>query len=316
MDAASADATASAAAASDAREPAGSAARAVRVGTGDGGDADTSGTAEEGQVRVCDNCGKSPAKLRCTGCKAVWYCRRKCQVAGWKAGHKAVCKKPESRTASATVTRAVTLVHVWGVGAARAATGPLLCAWIGHSPQSHMACPVFRVRRAVKTRTKKPHVDEFAIAATDIGAGNFSRVMRARHKKTNEVFALKQLEKVKIARLRKRHPNVNNEIMMEKRVLSKLNHPGIVRLYHTFQVQWPGRRAGPAWARSGSVVPVRHAQCSRKRRAACCATGPGPPVFLAGARGWGRAVEQSHGRRPSGAWRTLGGWGASPAVRV
>ena len=94
-----------------------------------------------------------------------------------------------------------------------------------------MAGPVFRVRRAVKTRAKKPHV------ATDIGSGNFSRVMRARHKKTNEVFALKQLEKVKIARLRKRHPNVNNEIMMEKRVLSKLNHPGIVRLYHTFQVQ-------------------------------------------------------------------------------
>jgi len=61
--------------------------------------------------------------------------------------------------------------------------------------------------------------------------------MRATHLETKEVFALKQLEKVKIARLRKRHPNVNNEILMEKRVLMRLQHPGIVRLYHTFQVR-------------------------------------------------------------------------------
>lgn len=35
--------------------------------------------------------------------------------------------------------------------------------------------------------------------------------------------------------MKRRHPNIHNEILMEKRVLHKLNHPGIVPLYCTFQ---------------------------------------------------------------------------------
>jgi serine/threonine protein kinase len=35
--------------------------------------------------------------------------------------------------------------------------------------------------------------------------------------------------------MKKRHPNINNEILMEKRVLNKLSHPGIEILYNTFQ---------------------------------------------------------------------------------
>jgi serine/threonine protein kinase len=35
--------------------------------------------------------------------------------------------------------------------------------------------------------------------------------------------------------MKRRHPNINNEILMEKRVLNKLAHHGIVILYSTFQ---------------------------------------------------------------------------------
>lgn len=35
--------------------------------------------------------------------------------------------------------------------------------------------------------------------------------------------------------MKRRHPNIQNEILMEKRVLHKLNHPGVATLYCTFQ---------------------------------------------------------------------------------
>jgi serine/threonine protein kinase len=35
--------------------------------------------------------------------------------------------------------------------------------------------------------------------------------------------------------MERRHKNINNEIMMEKRVLNKLSHPNIVTMYGTFQ---------------------------------------------------------------------------------
>ena len=35
--------------------------------------------------------------------------------------------------------------------------------------------------------------------------------------------------------MERRHKNINNEIMMEKRVLNKLSHPNIVIMYGTFQ---------------------------------------------------------------------------------
>ncbi|GFH52917.1 hypothetical protein CTEN210_09393 [Chaetoceros tenuissimus] len=81
-----------------------------------------------------------------------------------------------------------------------------------------------------------------------LGEGNYSRVVSVRHVVTNEMFALKILEKKKVESLGKRqHPNVYNEIEMEKRVLGQRlqlvpeNDPfkegskRIVNLYHTFQ---------------------------------------------------------------------------------
>ena len=65
--------------------------------------------------------------------------------------------------------------------------------------------------------------------------GNFSKVIQATHRETKEVFALKVLETSHIHRLRVRHPNVFNEIQMEKKVLNELKHPNIIQLYHTFQ---------------------------------------------------------------------------------
>ena len=39
-----------------------------------------------------------------------------------------------------------------------------------------------------------------------------------------------------VDRMKRRHPNIYNEIYMEKEVLGRLRHPCIVRLYQTFQV--------------------------------------------------------------------------------
>lgn len=84
-----------------------------------------------------------------------------------------------------------------------------------------------------------------------LGEGNYSQVFVVRHIVTNEQFALKILDKSRVQQLAKRqHPNVYNEIEMEKRVLGKrlvvtsqdMNKEDflqgskrIVRLYYTFQ---------------------------------------------------------------------------------
>jgi len=44
-------------------------------------------------MRGCAHCGdRVKALQRCSRCREVWYCGRECQVAGWKSGHKKVCK--------------------------------------------------------------------------------------------------------------------------------------------------------------------------------------------------------------------------------
>ena len=44
--------------------------------------------------RVCEQCG-DPAKLKCSACRAAWYCSPICQKAAWKAGHKFKCHPAE-----------------------------------------------------------------------------------------------------------------------------------------------------------------------------------------------------------------------------
>lgn len=58
---------------------------------------------------------------------------------------------------------------------------------------------------------------------------------QAEHRRTGKPFALKMIEKAEVNRLKRRHENVYNEIYMEKRALTKLSHPNIVRMHSTFQ---------------------------------------------------------------------------------
>ncbi len=96
-----------------------------------------------------------------------------------------------------------------------------------------------------------PSIREFKIVQ-DLGEGNYSRVVAVQHLVTKEHFALKIIEKKKCEDLAKRqHPNVWNEIQMEKNILGTRlwNDEGedesgnkkyswcrrIVHLFHTFK---------------------------------------------------------------------------------
>ena len=68
-----------------------------------------------------------------------------------------------------------------------------------------------------------------------LGEGNFSSIVKCKLKSTGKVYAVKMIEKQKVERMKRRHPNINNEIFMEKRVLHRLKHANIVPLYSTFQ---------------------------------------------------------------------------------
>jgi serine/threonine protein kinase len=95
-----------------------------------------------------------------------------------------------------------------------------------------------KVETSIKFAARPVSIREFK-AGKELGYGNFSEILLVTHKKTGEVFSLKRLEKKKAADLAKRqHPNVYNEISMERRVLLERippTNPFIVRMYHAFQ---------------------------------------------------------------------------------
>lgn len=64
---------------------------------------------------------------------------------------------------------------------------------------------------------------------------HFHPFYKAEHKRTRKAFAVKMIEKAEVSRLKRRHQNVYNEIFMEKRALTKLAHPNIIRMHSTFQ---------------------------------------------------------------------------------
>jgi len=91
---------------------------------------------------------------------------------------------------------------------------------------------------SIKYAKRPISIKEFKITG-DLGHGNFSEIVTVEHKVTKEHFALKKIAKKQAADLAKRqHPNVYNEIQMERRILLErlaVGHPNIVRMYHAFQ---------------------------------------------------------------------------------
>mmetsp|Transcript_17573 Transcript_17573/g.41308 ORF Transcript_17573/g.41308 Transcript_17573/m.41308 type:complete len:1011 (-) Transcript_17573:279-3311(-) len=73
---------------------------------------------------------------------------------------------------------------------------------------------------------------------TELGFGNFSEIRVVTHKVTDERFALKKIPKKQAADLAKRqHPNVYNEIQMERRALLERlppTCPFVIQMYHAF----------------------------------------------------------------------------------
>ena len=63
-----------------------------------------------------------------------------------------------------------------------------------------------------------------------IGKGGFGRVWKIQSKKTKQIFALKEMSKLKIID-KKSEKSINSE----REFLSKLNHPFIVNMHYVFQ---------------------------------------------------------------------------------
>jgi serine/threonine protein kinase len=63
-----------------------------------------------------------------------------------------------------------------------------------------------------------------------LGTGTFGRVRLVHHRKTNRVFALKMLKKAQIVALKQQ-----TNIMNEKELLWRVDHPFIIKLYDTYK---------------------------------------------------------------------------------
>mmetsp|Transcript_25812 Transcript_25812/g.29517 ORF Transcript_25812/g.29517 Transcript_25812/m.29517 type:complete len:822 (-) Transcript_25812:60-2525(-) len=90
---------------------------------------------------------------------------------------------------------------------------------------------------SIKNAPRGVSIREF-IKGEELGVGNFSEILVCKHKKTGENFALKLIEKKQAADLAKRqHPNIYNEIQMERRILLERlpAHHNVIQMYHAFQ---------------------------------------------------------------------------------
>ena len=74
-----------------------------------------------------------------------------------------------------------------------------------------------------------PNLSDFEVIKV-IGKGGFSRVLQVRKKDTGMIFAMKVISKSFIIQKGK-----VEQIMIERRILSRMNHPFIVKLHYAFQ---------------------------------------------------------------------------------
>jgi serine/threonine protein kinase len=84
-------------------------------------------------------------------------------------------------------------------------------------------------RVQVRTLPTPMKLDDFEIGIT-LGTGSFGRVRIVTHKSTGSIWALKMLKKAEVIRLQQ-----VEHMISEKSILSRMDHPFIVRLAGTFQ---------------------------------------------------------------------------------
>lgn len=104
-----------------------------------------------------------------------------------------------------------------------------------------------------------------------LGTGTFGRVRIVLHRKTNRTFALKMLKKAQIVALKQQ-----NNIVSEKDILWKIDHPFIISLYDTYQDEdrlymlMELVQGGELFARlQNSVTPGRVTPAEARFYAAC-----------------------------------------------
>ena len=81
----------------------------------------------------------------------------------------------------------------------------------------------------VRTLPTPVSLSHFEIGVT-LGTGSFGRVRIVTHKNTGSIWALKMLKKAEVIRLQQ-----VEHMISEKSILSRMDHPFIVRLAGTFQ---------------------------------------------------------------------------------
>jgi hypothetical protein len=126
----------------------------------------------------------------------------------------------------------------------------LMVATLREQGQQQTASSSQDIIQSIKVEPRTPSIKEFtrpnksSDSYSPLGNGNFSTVVICQHKLTYETFALKIIEKEECKKLAKRqHPNVLNEVAMERRILTQKRlptHVNIIKCYHAMQgkVHW------------------------------------------------------------------------------
>lgn len=114
----------------------------------------------------------------------------------------------------------------------------------------------------------------------ELGFGNFSEVYVVTHKKTGKEFALKRINKKKIADLgKKQHPNVFNEVKIERALLCDrlaatkgTNHPFIIQMQaafddyeHVYYLMDLHIKCGDLWSRLKHEKEKKMVGCHRSQ---------------------------------------------------
>ena len=190
------------------------------------------------QSLQCANCASAPASFRCGKCHAAYYCDSACQQAHWKT-HQQLCKS-HLEVKSTEEMRLVAETHLqkvqflMNVQRLREARQHLLLA-ISEVPGDAKLKALEIELDALYGSALRPKPGDFDILC-ELGDGNFSKIYQASWKAAPEkMYAIKVIELMTVERMKRRHRNINNEILMEKRVLNKLDHPNIVTLLATFK---------------------------------------------------------------------------------